>query len=48
MRSLYVNSSSTKPWKERSIGQVLAVAREVKPFGTRIIVTNPNPPLGRP
>lgn len=44
MRSLYVNSSLHETAEaERSIGQILAVAREVKPFGTRIIVTNPNP-----
>jgi len=44
MRSLYVNSSLHEAAEaERSIAQILAVAREVKPFGTRIIVTNPNP-----
>lgn len=44
MRSLYVNSSLHEAAEaDRSITQILAVAREVKPFGTRIIVTNPNP-----
>ena len=44
MRSIYVNSSLHEPAEaERSLAQILAVAREVKPFGTRIIVTNPNP-----
>lgn len=44
MRSIYVNSSLHEPAEaDRSIDQILAVARVVKPFGTRIIVTNPNP-----
>lgn len=44
MRSIYVNSSLHEPAEaERSHEQILAVARAVKPFGTRIIVTNPNP-----
>jgi len=44
MRSIYVNSSLHEPAEaDRSIEQVLAVARAVKPFGTRIVVTNPNP-----
>jgi len=44
MRSIYVNSSLHEPAEaERSLAPILAVAREVKPFGTRIIVTNPNP-----
>lgn len=44
MRSIYVNSSLHESAEaDRSIAQILAVAREVKPFGTRIIVTNPNP-----
>jgi inosose dehydratase len=44
MRSIYVNSSLHEPAEaDRSIEQILAVARAVKPFGTRIIVTNPNP-----
>jgi inosose dehydratase len=44
MRSIYVNSSLHEAGEaERSIGQILAVAGEVRPAGTRIIVTNPNP-----
>ena len=44
MRSIYVNSSLHDAAEaERSIGQILAVAREVRAVGTRIIVTNPNP-----
>jgi inosose dehydratase len=44
MRSIYVNSSLHEEKEaEQSIAQVLAVAREVKPVGTHIIVTNPNP-----
>ena len=44
MRSLYVNSSLHEPAEaDRSIEQILAVAREVRPTGTRLIVTNPNP-----
>jgi len=44
MRSIYVNSSLHEPAEaDRSIEQILAVAREVRPAGTRIIVTNPNP-----
>ncbi|HOB98373.1 MAG TPA: sugar phosphate isomerase/epimerase [Verrucomicrobiota bacterium] len=44
MRSIYVNSSLHEPAEaDRSIEQILATARAVKPFGTRIIVTNPNP-----
>ena len=44
MRSLYVNSTLHEPAEaDRSIEQILAVAREVRPAGTRIIVTNPNP-----
>jgi inosose dehydratase len=44
MRSIYVNSSLHEAaGAEHSIAQILAVAREVRPAGTRIIVTNPNP-----
>jgi inosose dehydratase len=44
MRSVYVNSTLHETAEaERSIAQILAVAREVRPAGTRIIVTNPNP-----
>jgi inosose dehydratase len=44
MRSIYVNSSLHEAAEaERSIAQILAVASEVRPAGTRIIVTNPNP-----
>jgi inosose dehydratase len=44
MRSIYVNSSlHDQKEAEQSITQVLAVARELKSIGTRIIVTNPNP-----
>lgn len=44
MRSVYVNSTLHEPAAaDRSIEQILATARAVKPFGTRIIVTNPNP-----
>lgn len=44
MRSLYVNSSLHEAAEaEHSIAQVLEAAHEVKSFGTRIIVTNPNP-----
>jgi len=44
MPSIYVNSTLHEAAEaERSIAQVLAVAREVRPVGARIIVTNPNP-----
>jgi inosose dehydratase len=44
MRSIYVNSTLHEEAEaNRSIEQVLAVAREVKAAGTRILVTNPNP-----
>lgn len=44
MRSLYVNSTlHTEAEAEKSIDQVLAIAREAKSLGTRILVTNPNP-----
>jgi inosose dehydratase len=44
MRSIYVNSSLHEPAEaDRSITEILLVAREVRSFGTRIIVTNPNP-----
>ncbi len=44
MRSMYVNSSLHEPAEaDRSIEQILATASAVKRFGTRIIVTNPNP-----
>lgn len=44
MRSIYVNSSLHDAAEaERSIAQILAVAKRVREYGTRIIVTNPNP-----
>ena len=44
MRSIYVNSSLHEAAEaERSIAQILAVAKNVRPAGTRLIVTNPNP-----
>lgn len=44
MRSLYVTSTLHEPADaDRSLGQILEVARLVKPAGTKIIVTNPNP-----
>jgi inosose dehydratase len=44
LRSIYVNSTvHTEEAAEQSLKQILAVAREAKAVGTRIIVTNPNP-----
>ena len=44
MYSLYVNSTLHEAdTAERSIQEVLAIARAARPFGTRIIVTNPSP-----
>lgn len=44
LRSIYVNSSLHEPVEaDRSIELILSVAREAKPLGTRIVVTNPNP-----
>ncbi len=44
MYSLYVNSTLYEPAAaERSIQEVLAIARAARAFGTRIIVTNPSP-----
>ena len=44
MRSIYVNSSLHQPDQvDKSIGQILTIARKAKGFGTRIIVTNPSP-----
>lgn len=44
MRSLYINSTlhDTKE-ADKSVDLVLAIAERAKPFGTRIIVTNPTP-----
>ena len=44
MRSLYVNSTLHDPAQaEKSIKQILAIAKRAKNTGTKIIVTNPNP-----
>ncbi len=44
MRSLYVNTTLHEPdAAKRSIEQVLTVAKRARAYGTRIIVTNPNP-----
>jgi len=44
MRSLYVNSTlHIAEEAEKSIRNILAVAKAAKRWGTRIIVTNPNP-----
>lgn len=44
MRSLYVNSTlHDSKQTENSIDQVLAIAKEAKTLGTRILVTNPSP-----
>jgi len=44
MRSIYVNSSLHQPDRsDKSIGQILTIARKAKEWGTRIIVTNPSP-----
>jgi inosose dehydratase len=44
LRSIYVNSTlHTQTEADKSIDLILAIAREAKAAGTRIIVTNPNP-----
>jgi len=44
MRSIYVNSSLHEAADaQKSIDTALAIADAVKPLGTRIVVTNPNP-----
>ncbi len=44
MRSFYVNSSLHQPDQaDRSIDQILSVARRAREAGARIVVTNPNP-----
>lgn len=44
MRSLYVNSTlHDEAQAEKSIADVLAIARRAAPIGTKIIVTNPSP-----
>lgn len=44
MRSLYVNSTLHEPEQaEKSIQDILAIAKAARAAGTRIIVTNPNP-----
>ncbi len=44
MRSIYVNSTLHEPDQvDKSIGQILSIARKAKERGTRIIVTNPSP-----
>ncbi|MCB1128969.1 MAG: TIM barrel protein, partial [Verrucomicrobiae bacterium] len=44
MRSLYVNSSLHEAEQaEKSIQEILAIAKAARAVGTRIIVTNPNP-----
>jgi inosose dehydratase len=44
LRSLYVNSTLHEPERvERSVADVLAIARTAHALGTRIIVTNPSP-----
>ncbi len=44
MPSIYVNSTLHKADEaEKSIAAILETAKAVKPLGTRIIVTNPNP-----
>jgi len=44
MRSIYVNSTlHTAETAERSIADIVAIARDVEAAGTRIVVTNPNP-----
>jgi inosose dehydratase len=44
LRSLYVNSTLHEPAQvEKSIADVLAIARVARPLGTRIVVTNPSP-----
>lgn len=44
LRSLYVNSTLHEPERvDRSVADVLAIARTARALGTRIIVTNPSP-----
>lgn len=44
MRSAYVNTTLHRQDEvEKSVGRVLAIADRARRFGTRIIVTNPNP-----
>jgi inosose dehydratase len=44
LRSVYVSSTlHTEPDAQKSLEQILAVAKAAKALGTRIIVTNPNP-----
>ncbi|HEX2972683.1 MAG TPA: sugar phosphate isomerase/epimerase [Tepidisphaeraceae bacterium] len=44
MRSLYVNSTlHLQAEADKSIAHILAIAKKAKEYGTRIIVTNPNP-----
>ena len=44
MPSIYVNSVLYEPRQaEESIRKIVAIAKAAKPFGTRIIVTNPSP-----
>ena len=44
MRSIYINSTLHQPEQaEESINQALAIAREARPLGVKIIVTNPSP-----
>jgi inosose dehydratase len=44
MRSLYVDSSlHERRQAEKSIGEILAIAKRAKRLGARIVVTNPNP-----
>lgn len=44
MRSVYVNSTlHTQEDAEKSLAHILAIAREARPLGARIFVTNPNP-----
>jgi len=44
LRSFYVNSTLHTPDDAaKSIDHILTVAKAAKPFGTRLIVTNPNP-----
>lgn len=44
MRSLYINSTLHQPEQaEESMKQALAIAREARPLGVKIMVTNPSP-----
>lgn len=44
MRSIYVNSELHDPAEaQKSIATAVSIAEAVKPLGTRIVVTNPNP-----